>query len=170
METLEAILTRRSVREYTTQPVPDKILTQLLESAMQAPSAGNQKPWHFIILTDRQTMDALVKALPYGQPLAKAPLGIVVCADLAEERYPGYWVQDCSNATENILLAAHALGLGAVWLGVYPVEDRVINVKKFLDLPETVIPMSIISLGYPSAEQERPQKRYDALRVHSNHW
>jgi nitroreductase len=170
METLEAILSRRSVRDYISQPIPDQILRQLLEAAMQAPSAGNQKPWHFIMLTDSQVLDALARVLPYSQCLAKAPLGIAVCADLLEERYPGYWVQDCSAATENILLASHALGLGAVWLGIYPVEDRVINVKKVLVLPETVIPLSIVSLGYPSAAQEPPQKRYDALRVHKNHW
>jgi nitroreductase len=170
METLEAILTCRSVRDYLSQPIPDQILKQLLEAAMQAPSAGNQKPWHFIILSDREVLEALVRVLPYGQCLAKAPLGIAVCADLAEERYPGYWVQDCSAATENILLASHALGLGAVWLGIYPVEDRVKNVKNILGLPESVIPMSIISVGYSAVTQELPERRYDELRVHKNHW
>ena len=170
METLEAILTRRSIREYTPQAVPDELVQELLAAAMQAPSAGNQQPWHFILVTERKQLDALAGVLPFGQNLKAAPLGIVVCADLELERYPGYWVQDCSAATQNLLLAAHARGLGAVWLGVYPVEERVAGVKQVLGLPGQVVPLCVVPLGYPAAKPEPPARRYDETRLHRNHW
>jgi nitroreductase len=170
METLEAILTRRSIREYTSQAVPDELVQELLAAAMQAPSAGNQQPWHFIVVTDRKQMHALADALPFGKMLHHAPLGIVVCVDLELEKYPGFWVQDCSAATQNLLLAAHAQGLGAVWLGVYPVEERVVSVKQVLELPGQVVPLCIVALGYPVTRPELPARRYDETRLHHNHW
>ncbi len=170
METLEAIHTRRSIREYTAQAVPEELLQELLAAAMQAPSAGNQQPWHFIVVTDRTQLAALADALPFGKMLTTAPLGIVVCADLSLEKYRGYWVQDCSNATLSLLLAAHDCGLGAVWVGVYPVEDRVAKLKQVLGLPEQVIPLSVVPLGYPAAKPEPASRRYDSSRLHSNHW
>ena len=170
MEPLEAILTRRSVRTYTPQVVPDALVHELLAAAMQAPSAGNQQPWQFVIVTEREQLNALASVLRYGQSLKTAPLGVVVCGDLALERYSGHWVQDCSAATQNLLLAAHTLGLGAVWLGVYPVEEKVANVKQLLGLPERVVPLSIVSLGYPVSRPEPPARRYDETRLHHNHW
>jgi nitroreductase len=170
METLEAIYTRRSIREYTTLEVPDKLVKKLLAAAMQAPSAGNEQPWHFVIVTDRKQMDALANALPFGKMLHTAPLGIIVCADMDLEKYEGFWVQDCSNATMNLLLAAHDSGLGAVWVGVYPVEDRVASLKNILDLPGSVIPLSVIPLGYPLSLPEPPESRYNESRLHLNHW
>ena len=124
METLKAILTRRSIREYTQQAVPGELVQELLAAAMQAPSAGNQQPWHFILVNAREQLQALADVLPFGKSLQTAPLGIAVCADVKSARYPDYWAQDCSAATQNLLLAAHALGLGAVWLGVYPLLER----------------------------------------------
>jgi len=170
METLTTIFTRRSVRKYTPRAVPDELVTELLEAAMQAPSAGNQQPWHFIVVTERNQLDALADALPFGKMLHNAPIGIVVCADLQLEKYRGFWVQDCSNATLNLLLAAHDRGLGAVWVGVYPVEDRVENLKKILGLPETVIPLSVIPLGYPSSTPEPAEKRFNPVRIHKDRW
>jgi nitroreductase len=170
MQTLEAIFTRKSIREYKPQSVPDELVQELLEAAMQAPSAGNQQPWHFIVVTDRKQMDALADALPFGKMLHTAPLGIVVCADLELERYSGYWVQDCSNATMQLLLAAHDRGLGAVWVGVYPVEDRVANLKQILGLPVSVIPLSIVPFGYPASTPEPVEKRYNAARLHQDRW
>jgi nitroreductase len=170
METLEALFTRRSIREYTTQPVPEDLLQELLAAAMQAPSAGNQQPWHFIVVTARPMLDALADVLPFGKMLHTAPLGIVVCADLRLEKYAGYWVQDCSAATQNLLLAAHASGLGAVWLGVYPVADRVANLKKVLCLPEPVIPLCVVPIGYPATKPEPPAMRFDAARLHQDQW
>ena len=170
MQTLEAIFTRRSIREYKSQAVPDKLVQELLEAAMQAPSAGNQQPWHFIVVTDRNQLIALADALPYGKMLKDAPVGIVVCADMELEKYRGFWVQDCSNATMHLLLAAHDRGLGAVWVGVYPVEDRVANLKQILGLPDSVIPLSIVPLGYPAVTPEPAEKRYNAARQHQDRW
>jgi nitroreductase len=169
MDTIEAILTRRSIRVYTDQPVQAEVIDLLLKSAMQAPSAGNQQTWQFVVVTDRLQLNALAEVLPYGKMLTTAPLGIIVCGDLEREKSKGYWVQDCSAATQNILLAAHAQGLGAVWLGVYPREERVRDVRKALGIPETVIPLCAIAVGSP-AEQKPRTERYDAARVHHNAW
>jgi nitroreductase len=170
METLKAILTRRSVREYTPQAVPDEFVQELLAAAMQAPSAGNQQSWHFILATERRQLDALADVLPFGKALKAAPLGIAVCADLERAKYRDFWAQDCSAATQNLLLAAHARGLGAVWLGVYPLEERVAGVKQALELPAQVVPLCIVALGYPAARPDPPARRYDETRLHLNHW
>ena len=170
METLEAILTRRSVREYTPEPVPGELVHELLAGAMQAPSAGNQQPWHFVLVTDRRQLNALAGVLPYGKSLFASPLGVAVCADLELEQYPGFWVQDCSAATQSLLMAAHAKGLGGVWLGVYPLEERVQGVRQILGLPGHVVPLCIVALGYPTAKSEPPVRRYDETRLHQDHW
>jgi nitroreductase len=170
METLDAIYSRRSVREYTPQAVPDVLVQKLLAAAMQAPSAGNQQPWHFILVAERNQLNALANVLPYGKMLNTAPLGIAVCADLELEKYPGYWVQDCSASTQNLLLAAHDQGLGAVWLGVHPVEERVTGVMKVLALPAQVMPLCIIAFGYPIVKPGTPVRRYDETRLHYNRW
>lgn len=170
METLEAIFTRKSIREYTPQTVPDNVVQELLAAAMQAPSAGNQQPWHFIIVNERKQLDALADVLPFGKMLHTAPLGIVVCADMELEKHRGFWVQDCSNATMNLLLAAHDQGLGAVWVGVYPVKDRVTGLKQVLGLSDQVVPFCAVALGYPTTESEPPDTRYDKTRLHYNAW
>jgi nitroreductase len=170
METLEAILTRRSIREYTSQAVPDERVQELLSAAMQAPSAGNQQPWHFIIVTERSLLNALADILPFGKMVPSAQLGIVVCADLELEKHHGFWVQDCSNATMNLLLAAHDRGLGAVWVAIYPVEDRIGSVKQILGLPDRVMPLCIVPIGYPAAKPEPPEGRFNPTRLHQNRW
>jgi nitroreductase len=169
MEAIETILTRRSIRAYTDQPVPAESLENLLRAAMQAPSAGNQQAWQFVAITDCKQLNALAEVLPYGKMLTSAPLGIVVCGDLTIEKSKGYWVQDCAAATQNILLAAHAQGLGAVWLGVYPREERVRDVRKVLGIPEKVIPLCAIAVGYPAEHKPRTE-RYDPARVHHDAW
>ncbi len=170
METLEALLTRRSIREYAPQSVPGELIQKLLEAAMQAPSAGNQQPWHFIVLTERQQLDALADVLPYGKMLKAAPLGVVVCADLKLEKHRGFWMQDCSNATMNILLAAHDQGLGAVWVAIYPLEDRVAGAKQVLGLPEQVVPLCVVPVGYPANRPQPPERRFSESRLHHNRW
>lgn len=169
MDTLEAIFTRRSIRVYTGQPVPGELIEKLLRAGMQAPSAGNQQAWQFLAITEPTQLNALADVLPYGKMLTTAPLGLVVCGDLDHEKSKGYWVQDCSASTQNILLAAHALGLGAVWLGVYPREQRVEAVRQLLGIPESAIPLCAIAVGYPAEQKERAD-RYDAGRVHHNRW
>jgi nitroreductase len=108
--------------------------------------------------------------LPFGKMLKTAPLGIIVCADMDLEKHRGFWVQDCSNATMNILLAAHDLGLGAVWVAIYPVEDRVANARQILGLPAQVMPLCVVPLGYPANTPEPAKERYNEVRVHRNRW
>ena len=166
---MEAILTRRSIRKYTNQPVPEQVVKELLEAAMSAPSAVNQQPWQFIVINDRKILGEIPKLHPYSLMLRAAPVAILVCGDLQLEKMRGYWVQDCSAATENILIAATAKGLGAVWLGIYPRKERIAGIKKLLSLPEHVIPFSIVSIGYP-AVKKLPANRYDSSRIHYNRW
>lgn len=170
MQTMDAIHTRKSIREFTSQAVPNELIQKLLAAAMQAPSAGNQQPWHFIIVTERNQLDALADALPFGKMIHRATISIIVCADLNLEKYDGFWVQDCSNATMNLLLAAHDYGLGAVWVGVYPLEDRVAGLKQLLALPPTVIPLSVVPLGYPTSTHEPAEQRYNEAKLHYNRW
>jgi nitroreductase len=170
METMEAIFTRKSVREYSSQAVPDELVQILLEAAMQAPSAGNQQPWHFVVVNEREQLNVLADVLPFGKMIPSAQLGIVICADLDLERYQGFWMQDCSNATMSILLAAHDQGLGAVWVAIYPEEDRITGVKKILGLPEKVIPLCVVPIGYPAVRPEVPARRYEENRLHHNRW
>ena len=169
MDAMDAILTRRSIRAYTTEPVSDQAVEQLLRAAMAAPSAGNQQPWQFVVIDDRATLDAIPKFHPYSAMLTQAPLAVVVCGDVASAEMPEYWEQDCSAATENLLLAAHALGLGAVWLGVHPEADRVSATRELLGLPEGVLPLCVVSLGHP-AEHKGPADRYEVSRMHRNRW
>lgn len=169
METFEAIHGRRSIRRYTHQPVSEEMIEKLLRAAMAAPSAGNQQPWHFVVIDDRQLLDAIPQFHPYSAMLREAPLAVVICGDERLERHKGYWVQDCSAATQNLLLAAHALGLGAVWLGVYPVMDRVAKIQELLSLPPQVTPLAIVAVGHP-AERKAPEDRFQASRVHRNRW
>jgi nitroreductase len=164
---IETILARRSIRKYTRERVSEECVKAMLEAAMAAPSASNRKPWHFIVVSDRKTLDKLAEAHPYGKMLLEAPLCIAVCGD--ETISPSFWVMDCSAATENLLLAATALDLGAVWLGVYPREDRVEAIMKVLSIPESVIPLNLISIGHPGEEKE-PRTQYDELRVHREQW
>ena len=168
-EALRCLMTRRSIRSYKTEPIADQDVEALLRAAMAAPSAGNEQPWHFVVIRDRETMKRIMDVHPYSGMLDHAPLCIAVCAELALEKYDGYWVQDTSAATQNILLAAHAIGLGAVWLGVHPVESRQSGVKDILNLPDGVECLSLIAIGCP-AEPSVPADRYNAGRVHSEVW
>jgi nitroreductase len=164
---IDAILARRSIREYTSEPIKENDIKMMLEAAMAAPSSSDRKPWHFIVITNRQTLDNLARAHPYAKMLFKAPLCIAVCCD--ETISEDYWVQDCSAATENLLLAANALGLGAVWLGVHPRDECISAVKKVLNIPKNIIPLNLVSIGHP-AEEKEPRTQYDQQRVHEEHW
>ncbi|PKN97230.1 MAG: nitroreductase family protein [Chloroflexi bacterium HGW-Chloroflexi-4] len=166
---MNAIFNRRSIRKYTKQEISEDSIELLLKAAMAAPSAGNQQPWHFIVITDKEILYEIPKFHPYSQMLRDAACAIVVCGDLVLETNKGFWVQDCSAATENILIEATDLGLGAVWLGVYPDKDRVKPVQNLLELPETVIPLSIIAVGYPT-DTKTPTDRFNAKRIHRDKW
>lgn len=166
-ELIKTIFARRSIRKYTAKPIGKKDIKTILQAAMAAPSSSNRKPWHFIVVTDRRKLDDLAKVHPYGKMLFEAPLCIAVCGDITIS--PRSWVQDCSAATENLLLAATALGLGSVWLGVYPRESRVDPIRKVMNIPENIVPLNIVSIGYP-AEEKEPRTQYDELRLHREHW
>ncbi len=166
---MKAILTRRSIRKYTAQPVSEETIRELLEAAMSAPSAGNQQPWEFVVINDRKILDEIPQVHPYAQMCRQAPVAILVCGDLQREAHKGFWVQDCSAATENLLIAVNEKGLGAVWVGVYPREDRVEGLRKLIQLPEHIIPFALIPIGYP-AEKKPPGNRFDSARVHNNKW
>jgi nitroreductase len=167
MDALETLFTRRSIRKYTDEPVSAEHIKTLLEAGMNAPSANNRQPWHFIVVDERDRLDAIMEVHPYSKMLAQAPLAIVVCADITVSKR--YWQQDCAAATENILLAARALGLGSVWLGVYPKEARVEGVTEIFNLPEQIRPLCVIAVGHPAVEAKRVE-RYDSSKVHQNQW
>ena len=169
MDTIEAILTRRSVRAFTQQAVSEQQIETILTSAMYAPSACNQQPWHFIVITNRETLDTLAQLHPYARMLRQAPLAIIVCGDQTLETCPGNWVIDCSAAMENLLLASHALGLGAVWVGIHPVEARVKDISNLLGLPTFAVPLCLAAIGY-AAEPLPKADRYKPERIHTDHW
>jgi nitroreductase len=165
----DPVLARRSIRKYTRDPVDDERVERLLRAAMAAPSAGNQQPWQFIVVGDRAVLDAVPEVHPYASMITQAPLAIVICGDRRVSRWPQYWDQDCAAATENLLIAAQQLGLGAVWLGVHPLAERVEGVRRLLGIPEEVVPFAIVPIGWP-AERKQPADRFDASRVHIDHW
>ena len=169
MDAMKAILSRRSIRKYTNKQVPDSVVKEILEAAMSAPSAGNEQPWHFIVIKDRRILDEIPKIHPYSQALNTASVAILVCGDLKLEVHKDFWIQDCSAATENILIAAQAKGLGTVWLGIYPRTERVDGIRKLLNIPDNVIPVAVIPIGYP-AEDKPPAVRFDSSRIHHNKW
>lgn len=170
-EKLSFIFGRRSIRQYDGTPIPDAVVGDLLAAAMAAPSACAKDPWRFVVMRDRARLQEIAEALPNGRMLASAPLGIAVCGDLdaAHAGELSYLLQDCSAAIENLLLAAHAMGLGACWLGVHPREDRVQHVRSLLAVPAQVLPVSIIALGWP-AESPAPRTRFRAAAVHQETW
>lgn len=167
MDALDVLFTRRSIRRYTGEPVSEADLKVLLEAAMNAPSANGRQPWHFIVVTERAQIDAIMGVHPYSKMLAEAQAAIVVCGDTNVSE--AYWQQDCSAATENLLLAARALGLGTVWLGVYPRSDRVNGVHNLFNLPEHIQPLCVIAVGHP-AEQKGRVERYDEAKIHRERW
>ena len=169
MELLEGIFTRRSIRRYTDGNVDEEQLKILLEAGMQAPSAVNCQPWHFLVLTSKDRMLEVTKIHPYSQMLKGASCAILVLGDTNLEHGPGYWAVDCAAATQNILLAAHGLGLGGVWVGIHPREERRVAFKELFELPDHIEPFALISIGYPAEVRPKPD-RYKQDKIHINKW
>lgn len=152
---LDAIMTRTSVRKYSDKPIEADKIETILKAGMAAPTAGNRQPWEFYVVTDRALIKEFAKVTKYTTPMNEmATAAIIVCGNPSQSfpNIPDYWIQDTSAATENILLATHAMGLGAVWCGVYPVEEQVAILRKMMDIPDELIPLNIIMMGYPDAE------------------
>jgi nitroreductase len=169
MDVLEAILTRRSIRKFIAGKIADEDLQRILKAGMYAPSAHNYQPWQFIVIRDTAILQKIRKVHPYAEMLKTADLAIVVCGDLRREEHTGYLVQACAAATQNILLAAHGQGLGGVWLGVYPRENRIKKISKLLHLPKEIIPVSMVALGLPG-EKKEIKERFKQNKVHTNGW
>jgi len=168
---LDFLLGRRSIRVYSPGEVSEAAVTRLLEAAMAAPSAMTKDPWRFVTVRDKQTLSTLATLHPGAAMLSSAALAIVVCGDLdaAFERHISYLLQDCSAATENLLLAAHAQGLGACWVGIHPGEPLIKRVRELLSLPASFVPVAVVSLGQPG-EQLPARTRYNAGYVHREKW
>ena len=166
---MEEIFERRSIRKYKDKEVEEEKMQKLLEAAVAAPSAGNEQPWHFIVIKDREKLDHLAEIHPYAKMLKEAPLAIAVCADLNKQRHQGFWVQDCSAATQNILLEAVSLNLGSVWIGCHPAEEREKVVSEYLEVPADFKTLSLIAVGYPDEEKGRVDRLSDEI-IHYDKW
>lgn len=169
MDALEAILTRRSIRKFTHEIIKDTELSLLLRTGFAAPSAHNKQPWEFVVIKDDKLLNDFAKHHPYAKMLPEAGCGIVVCGNSEIQNDIGYLVADCAAAIENILLAAHALNLGAVWCGLYPTLERIRVSKEILNLPNTIIPVAVIAVGH-KVETKQPRENYDEKKVHYNRW
>jgi nitroreductase len=166
----DIIFQRRSIRKYKQGPAVDnKTIDFLLDAAMSAPTARDKQPWQFVVINSKDLLITLSEAHPYGKMLAEAALAVLVCGDSRLDEMESYLVQACSAATQNLLLAAHSIGLGAVWLGIHPRKERTDDIRKLLNIPNEVIPVSLISIGYPNEEKPRNQN-FKQERVHYNKW
>jgi len=171
-DAMQTIMTRPSVRAFLDKPVPEETVEQLLRAAMAAPSAKNSQPWAFVLIRDRAELEKLGAALPNAKMTATAPLALAICG-VMDKTLPGeareYWIQDCAAATENFLLAVHALGLGAVWTGVHPISERIAILKETLRLPDGVEPFCLIPFGWPAGPVDAKDK-WDPAAVHDDVW
>lgn len=168
---LDNIHARKSVRQFTSEEVSENQIEVMLRAAMAAPSAVNQQPWRFIVVTGRERLDNLSEGLPYAKMLKQATLAIVVCGETTWRNGQDnpYWSQDCSAATQNLLLAAESLGLGAVWTAVYPDRDRVVWVTTTLEIPNGVLPLCVVPIGYPAGDTQ-PRDKWKPENIHYDKW
>lgn len=170
MNTFDTIINRRSIRQYKDTPIPEEIIEKILTAAMYAPSAMNLQPWDFIVCNTKETLELCVKSVPHGgNILQQAKSAILVCGDNNIEQNKDYILQNCSAAIQNILLQAHEMGIGTCWIAVYPIEDVIKNIKENFNLPGYIIPVALVSMGYP-AEEKEIEKRYKKEKIHCNNW
>jgi nitroreductase len=168
---IDNLFARRSIRQFTADPVTDDQVMMLLKAAMASANAGNRQPWHYIVLKDEVMRNRLAEAHQYARMARQSPVVIVPCGEPGQS-YPGlndYWIQDLAASTENMLLAATGLGLGAVWCGVHPNAERVAVVRSILDVPAYIIPFALVCIGHPG-EVKEPRTQYNQERVHIDKW
>lgn len=171
----DVIYKRRSIRKFVPRPVAPEIIEKIIRCGMQAPSAGNSQPWQFVVVRKKETLHKITSFHPYAQMLDTVDAAIVVCGDKSKEIFPGYWVQDCSACVQNMLLAVESikgednLELGAVWLGIYPVEQRVKGLQELLELPQEVVPLAVVPVGYKGEKKEIIDK-FNPERIHYEKW
>lgn len=168
MKTIEAIMSRRSIRTWTTEPVAQEKRKIILEAAMNAPSAADARPWHFVTMDDPAVIKQFTN-LGGTEMLAESTFMVLVCGEVGEEVYPGFWPQDCSCAAQNMQLAAHDSGIGCVWIAIYPLEERVEACRRILHIPDEITPFALLAMGVPN-EAPAPEYRYDEQRLHHNGW
>ncbi len=169
---IDCIMTRASVRSYTGEQINDSLINKILRAGMAAPTAANQQPWQFIVVTEQTLKDSITAAFEYTKMVEKCSFAIVVCGNmdnLFEGDIPdgGFWVEDCSAASENMLLAAHALGIGGVWCGIYPLKDREKRLQSILNLPSNLTPLNVMAFGYP-AQPVAPKDKWVPAKIHYN--
>lgn len=169
MDAITAILTRRTIRRFVLKPIPEEDTLTILRAGMQAPSADNERPWHFILFKDRGILEEIQGFHESAGMLAEAALAVLVCGEPALQVHPGRWMQDCAAAAENMLLAAHALGYGSAWLGIYPRERLVNHMRRIIGLPVEIEPFAIIAVGH-IFEHVPPIDRFDPGRIHTDRW
>ena len=169
MDTIQAILTRRSIRKYTPAIIPKDLIETWVNCGMHAPSAGNEQAWHFIVIDDPDILKQIPTFHNHANMITEASIGILICIDSTLEKHAPMAIQDCGAATQNILLAVHESGYGAVWLGIYPRQQRIDGLRKLLNLPEDIIPFSLLSIGKPDETKKIPD-RFKKERIHYNKW
>ena len=169
MDLFDAMITRRSIRRYSGEPVSRDEIQTVLHAAMYAPSANNQQPWHFLVVDDDEIKNQIAQIHPYAKMVKEAAYAVVICGDETRELSKGYWAVDCAASTQNLLLAAHGIGLGAVWCGVHPREERKTEMKKLFNLLDHIQPFAVVAIGKPAEEKPVPE-RFKPERIHWNAW
>jgi nitroreductase len=169
MDAINNIFSRRSIRRYRPDPVTPESIRTVIEAAMFAPSSADQEPWRFVVIEDKETIKTISVEHPYATFLTQCPVVILVCGATKDLHHGAFWTDDCAAATQNMLLAAHALGLGSIWIGIHPIEERMNMMRRLANLPEGVEPFALIPLGYAAETPEQPD-RYHSEWIRSESW
>lgn len=169
MNLIDLIISRRSIRKYKKQKISKESIDKILKSAMYAPSAMNLQPWHFIVFDNKEIFEKIISVIPHAEMIRNADKCILVCGDSSKEKNESWLIQNCSAAIQNILLASHSLGIGSCWIAIHGIPEIVNKVKVEFNLPDGILPISLVSLGYPD-EEISAENRFDVNKIHYNSW